>query len=79
MKKLFAYADEYIQQSSWKDLAMLKFCLAAIGVIIGLSVPKKHRKPALYTAAAVFAVTYVPLMDKFFRIVLGKPEEEDNE
>ena len=39
MKKLFEYADQYIQQSDWKDLAMIKFCLAAMGVLIGVSLP----------------------------------------
>lgn len=39
MKKLFGYADAYIQQSDWKTLAMLKFCLASIGVLIGVSLP----------------------------------------
>ena len=27
MKKLFYYADRYLQKSDWKDMAMLKFCL----------------------------------------------------
>lgn len=78
MKKLFGYADAYIQQSDWKTLAMLKFCLASIGVLIGISLPKKGRKPAMITAGILFAVTYVPLMAKFFRIVFEKkcPEEQ---
>ena len=35
-KKLFGYADTYVKRSDWKDLAMIKFCLAAIGLLIGL-------------------------------------------
>lgn len=31
MKKLFTYADEYIKESDWQDLAMLKLCLGALG------------------------------------------------
>ena len=27
MKKLFALADRYLQESDWKTMAMLKFCL----------------------------------------------------
>lgn len=80
MKKLFGYADKYIKQSDWKDLAMIKFCLAAMGVVIGASLPEKHRKPAPWIAGGVFAATYLPLMVKFFRIVTAKdqvPVSED--
>lgn len=31
MKKLFGYAEKYIAGSDWKDFAMLKFCLFAMG------------------------------------------------
>lgn len=31
MKKLFGYAEKYIARCGWKDLAMLKFCLFAMG------------------------------------------------
>lgn len=72
MKKLFIYADEYIKQSDWKDLAMLKFCLAAIGVLIGISLPTKSKKYVFGIAGGIFLITYIPLMAKFFRIVSGK-------
>ena len=72
MKKLFGYADKYMKQSDWKDLAMIKFCLAAMGVVIGASLPEKHRKPALWIAGGVFSATYLPLMARFFRIVTEK-------
>ena len=65
MKSLFSYADAYIKNCTWKDLALVKFCLCAIGVMIGLSVPKEKRKiPFL-----VFLVTYFPLMGKFIRVI----------
>lgn len=69
MKNLFQWADEYIRESDWKTLAALKFCLCAMGILIGLFVPKKAKKPVLIGAAAVFLGTYIPLMVKFFRIV----------
>lgn len=72
MKNLFGYADKYIRKSDWKDLAMLKFCLAAMGVIIGASLPEKHRRPAIWIAGGIFAATYFPLMAKFFRIATDK-------
>ena len=27
MKRLFYYADRYLEKSTWKDLALIKFCL----------------------------------------------------
>ena len=86
MKKFFAFifesANEYVRQSDWRDLAMLKCCLAAIGVLIGLLLPRRCRRGAFLVAGGVFAATYVPLMSKYIRIVLqnrGKNMEGNNE
>ena len=65
MNKLFDYAQRYIKGMSVRDMAALKFCLCAVGTMIGLAVPKKRKKPALIMAAGVFLVTYIPLMAKF--------------
>ena len=72
MKKLFAAADRYIKTSDWKLIAVLKFCLIALGMMIGLYIPERERKPVFLGALGVFAVTYVPLMGKLFRILAGK-------
>ena len=69
MKKLFDYAEKYIARSDWKDLAMLKFCLFAMGVLAGMRIPERNRKQAGWVAAAVFAATYIPLMAKFFSVI----------
>ena len=75
MEKLFGYAEEYIKQSDWRTLAALKLCLASLGILIGMALPEKSRKYVKIIASAVFAVTYVPLMAKFFRIAADKPED----
>lgn len=72
MKKLFDYADQYIQESSWKDMAMLKFCLFSMGILAGIHITGKNRKKAGVMASAVFAVTYIPLMAKYIAIATGK-------
>lgn len=69
MDKLFLVADRYIKKSDWRDLALIKFCLCAIGIIIGISLPAKHRKPVVFGAMLVFIATYIPLMLKFFGII----------
>lgn len=72
MKKLFDYADRYIKKSDWKDLAMLKFCLFSMGILAGMRIPEKNRKQAAGIAAAVFVATYIPLMAKFFSVVVSE-------
>lgn len=75
--KLFTYADRYIKQSSWKDLALIKFCLCAIGVLIGLAVPRSRRRQFAFGAVVVFLTTYVPLMSKFAHVVVQTRREEE--
>lgn len=70
MKRLFDCADRYIQSRDWKMLAGLKFCLCAMGVLLGLAVPGKHKKSAAIGALGVFLATYIPLMADFFSFAL---------
>ena len=72
MNNLFGYADKYLQKSDWKDIALLKFCLFSMGVIAGMQIPKRNRKQAEGIAAFVFLSTYIPLMAKFFAVVMEK-------
>lgn len=66
--KLFDAANRYIKESDWKTIAMLKFCLCSMGVMIGVLLPQAVTSAALMIAAAVFAATYIPLMIKFYKI-----------
>lgn len=72
MKKLLSVADAYIAHMNWKDLALVKLCLCAAGVLLGLSAPKRGRKWAALGALAVFAATYLPLMGKFLPHLAGE-------
>ena len=65
MKKLIACANAYLASRDWKMVAVLKFCLLSLGLLLGLSVPKKHKKKAAIAGGVVFALTYVPLMTDF--------------
>ena len=66
--KLFDAANQYCKESDWKTLAMIKFCLCSMGVIIGVLLPQSVETAALTLAAVVFVVTYVPLMIKLFKV-----------
>ena len=75
MKKLFDSADVYLKQADWKDLALIKFCLASIGLLAGLHIPKKYHKPVVIGAFLVFLVTYITLMTDYFRTLFKKEEQ----
>ena len=79
MKWFFELGDRYAAKSDWKDFALVKFCLCAMGVLIGVMVPKKYKKPAMAVAAGVFLVTYVPLMVKVFKIGMEMWKEDHKE
>ena len=68
MKEFLELGNRYARESTWKDFALVKFCLFSMGLIAGTCVPKKHKKKAIGVCAAVFAATYIPLMAKVFRI-----------
>lgn len=76
MKKLLSAADAYIAKMNWKDLALVKLCLCAAGVMLGLAAPKKLRKWAALGAVAVFVATYPPIMLKFLPHLEGEMRKE---
>lgn len=71
MKRLTDAADRYLKACDWRDMAVLKLCLCALGVLIGLAVPGRKKRPAAWAASLVFVAAYVPLMGKFLPYLLG--------
>lgn len=76
MKNLFDAADQYAKESIWKDFALLKCCLCAMGIVIGASVPAKHKPVLTSIAAGAVVATYIPLMTKFCKIAFQREEAE---
>ena len=72
MDKLFDFGNRYARESTWKDFALVKFCLFSMGLAAGTQIPEKHKKKAIKTAACVFAATYIPLMTKVFRLAFRR-------
>ena len=60
-------------------IAIIKFCLCSMGIMIGAALPEKSRKAVICGAAAVFAATYIPLMGKYFGVVKDMLEEGQEE
>ena len=71
MRNWLEAIDLYLKDCGWKDLTLLKFCVCAVGVLIGLAMPWKKKWAVAWIASLVFVMTYVPLMGKFLPYVLG--------
>ena len=69
MKKLLELGNQYAKESGWKDFALLKFCLCAMGIMIGIQVPRKYKKMVIPVSAGVFLATGIPLIKKLFYII----------
>ena len=74
MKELISRSEAYIRQFTWKDVALLKLCLCSMGILLGLSAPRRWRKGICFGAAAVFLATYLPLMLRFLPFLFPKEE-----
>ena len=54
MKTLLGIGNKYAKKSSWRDFAVVKFCLFAMGLIAGTYVADKNKKSVRAGAAAIF-------------------------
>lgn len=77
MKKLLELADAYChRQMDWTDVASLKFCMGALGVLLGLATPRRLRGRVARGAAVLFFTTYVPLMTRFLTFALHRTQAQ---
>ena len=76
MKYFFDLGNRYMQESDWKDLALIKFCLFAMGLLVGTQVTEKYKKPVIGASLGVFIATYIPLMSKLFKIMSKKESDK---
>lgn len=74
MRTLFDKANKYLETCDWKDMALLKFCLFSMGIIVGTNISRENKKTANVIAALVFLITYIPLMGKFIPILFEKDQ-----
>jgi len=75
MDKLFELGNRYAKNSDWKDFALVKLCLCAMGVLIGVSFPRKSKRVAQVVAGTIFGATYFVLIRKVIILVLEMKSE----
>lgn len=72
MNRLLGAAERYLKNCTWKDISILKVCLLALGMLMGLAVPARKKKVSAWAASLVFVAAYVPLMAKFLPCLLDE-------
>lgn len=72
--KLIKKVNNYMQSMNLCDMGLLKICLLSLGMMLGLTVNKKYKKPCLIALAIAFVATYVPVMTKFIGYMIKKSE-----
>ena len=79
MKKLFHLASKYLSTCDWKDLALVKVCVFAMGLFVGAHVLEEDRKGVKVLSFFAFLATYIMLMKKFFQYLKEAWVDEDIE
>ncbi|MDD2968675.1 MAG: permease of phosphate ABC transporter [Lachnospiraceae bacterium] len=75
MKDWLNYADEYIKECDWKDMALIKICLFSLGILVGTLLPRRKKKCILITSSLIYVASYIPIMIKFVKSVLASREK----
>ena len=55
MNRLTGAADRYLKDCTWKDISVLKFCLIALGTLLGIAVPARRKRAAAWAASVAVA------------------------
>ncbi len=74
MNKLLRTANDCKAQMTLVDLGLLSACFLFLGVLLGLAVPKKHKKRVAVGTGVVCSCAYAPLITKFFTVVLKQAD-----
>lgn len=68
----FRKTAAYIKEMEIRDLTLVKLASLFAGIMAGLCMPKKWKKPLMLLAAAAFILTFIPAMVKFVKQLLAE-------
>lgn len=66
MKEFINCVKEQVKEIELKDLAFIKICTLALGILLGMAAPKKLKKPIFIIIILVYIVTMIPILVKIF-------------
>lgn len=75
-RPLCKYGMEFVKRSSFEELALIKLCVCAAGMLLGAAAPKKAKKPLVFCSLVAFVASAVPLVTRFFDFVIGGRTEK---
>lgn len=75
MLHLSQVTERYCQSFDWKSLSLFKLCCLSFGMVCGIFIPNKYKRPVLIGATGVFVVTYLPLMCGFIKTIVQDGKE----
>ncbi|MBQ8604404.1 MAG: permease of phosphate ABC transporter [Oscillospiraceae bacterium] len=59
---------KYLWRSDWKDWMLVRFCLFALGMMTGVLIHKKAKKPVFVGALLAFVATVIPVVYKYIKV-----------
>ena len=78
MKKLLSYSQDYISDMKLWEVGLLKIGMCAIGIVLGLSIPKHKKKPAIVGAGLIALGALIPVIISLFRSMLQSYQYEQD-
>lgn len=74
MKTLLVAGKRFCKEIDLTELALLKICVAAFGVLVGLGSAKRHKTGMSFLAGFALIGTFIPLMAKFLSILTSSED-----
>ena len=72
MNWLLEADKKYLWSSDWKDWALVRFCILSMGMMLGVLIHKKAKKPVFAGAFIAFVATVIPVAYKYIKVGLNK-------
>ena len=74
MRYLMEKGRQYVRSMTLLEVALLKFCLLGLGIVIGTSTAEKRKQAVRGCGALMFIISYIPLMSSFLSVLLPGDE-----
>lgn len=72
--KLIEKSNDYIKTMDSWDIGLLKTCMFAFGVVLGVTIPKTYKTKTVVAAGAVYVATVVAVGAPYIKFLLDKDD-----
>lgn len=74
MKTMLDAGKRFCKDIDLTEMALLKICVAAFGVLVGLGSAKRHKTGMSFLAGFALIATAIPLIAKFLSILTSSED-----